>query len=1250
MTVRTCHPACLRSPESIKYDSPLPQTYSFWPPVNKTEEGLGWIYNAADAIGGFLIPMPKIPAAMLTEEIFTAPADFARYSLPNALREFPRFVMAATFGISLALVFPVFGCLLLTCRCCCGTCGGASDAFEGERDHVWKCLCFFSLGICCALMTAAAGYAILSDLYMYTGITNLLPHVNRLLRDVETLYNKTQDEIDTLLMKDFSIFEMEMGQRLDSCVKLIAEDSDKGTSGAVSPLLAVEKLISHIAAMKKAAEKARESALHLADNVSRLAEALTFPTTMSHVLKVSEKCFALVPRPPPCEPVLDAKALLNVQSGYLPMASGVLDVLSNYTAQLTAIDAAAQKAQVGQAAQVPNSKAQFLQAAGVSVQQAKDYIRQLGDHLGDEANLFYIDLLEFPEVLAQTVQEKLGKPYRAAEPYLAIYTIVKLGIIGVLIVSMCAYVLGLLVVAWGQPAGCCNYRSGRWCFSCGACLFVLLFGFIALGATVGLLGSILVSRCGCTLAEHLGQSVLVEPIRFFQAVVKERIGGDILIKVSTAVSAEYMVGALARFDECEGTNVSAYRIMGEPFVRNLSAAFGSEKEVAFLWEGFNWTQLQEELDGIAGPLGGGADDASKLQDLAKLLSPLLNFSLDIPKPPSEPDLSTQVRTINTNTDNAEKLKQALEDMKPVAAAAGLEADVISGQTEVDNIILKFQLCTKAKNKVVENLESIEDLVKINGRPADDFKAETIKTLGDKKASHDQLNKANALLEERKRSLSVVVKGYSDYVIYKIKEDLARCPPAYTMYSSSLVVVCSGVVHPFMGFWFCVATYLAIGILAMFMALFMSTLYSRKPRPKPPVTEPEELFSPPVSPDVFSKPTYSTSMESVATKPSKKKRKPKKAPPSSSSSSCSCVYTDTPTPEPGPAARKKRFIDYYDCSPDDDDFNIYIKIMKAHGHEEKPESKIKDQAKPEIEVSSSGDIFIRYDDGINVEAKKSPKGEREEDKQKEKEERKGKSGTNETQIGMHEDDHLDKTKAMTKKEASAAAGKRGNGRGERSQKKELSRKLSSAAHGEKMPGLDGKKAKETKGESSPKMEEDARQSSLDTHAERGVKGRKGGQLKKAKRSLSLGGHESKESHLDGKKGKDNAAAAPKDKKHTDLKEWGEGEDSIQSKHKDKGEKKGNAEEKGEGTKQKQGGSRRKKSTTDVRALLYEPPQSGVARALRAISQRALPRDLGSSVLNSITNSSVNLARSLFSRYQNVRGDSEEEDQSPEPFSP
>ncbi|KAH7955322.1 hypothetical protein HPB52_000282 [Rhipicephalus sanguineus] len=229
----------------------------------------------------------------------------------------------------------------------------------------------------------------------------------------------------------------------------------------------------------------------------------------------------------------------------------------------------------------------------------------------------------------------------AAEPYIGIYTLAKLGFVGVLIFAVFIYVCGLLIVAWGKPAGCCNYRSGRWCFSFGACLFVLLFAFIALSSTLGLLAAIMATRIGCTLADHPGQPVLIEPIRFLQSVVKHHVDYDTIKWVFSAVSPEYAVRVLARFDECQETHLSTYRIMGEPFVRNLTAVIGYQKELAFLWDGFNMSEINTKLDGITGALGGSATDASKLKELGKELSPLLAFSLDIPKPPTEPDLSTQ---------------------------------------------------------------------------------------------------------------------------------------------------------------------------------------------------------------------------------------------------------------------------------------------------------------------------------------------------------------------------------------------------------------------------------------------------------------------------------------------------------------------------------------------------------------------------------------------------------------------------------
>ncbi|XP_077507713.1 uncharacterized protein LOC144118744 [Amblyomma americanum] len=64
-----------------------------------------------------------------------------------------------------------------------------------------------------------------------------------------------------------------------------------------------------------------------------------------------------------------------------------------------------------------------------------------------------------------------------------------------------------------------------------------------------------------------------------------------------------------------------------------------------------------------------------------------------------------------------------------------------------------------------------------------------------------------------------------------------------MYESTVNVVCDGIVKPFGGFWFSVASCLAVGTVAMFMALCMSTLYSRKPRPPlpPPAPKSEPYF-------------------------------------------------------------------------------------------------------------------------------------------------------------------------------------------------------------------------------------------------------------------------------------------------------------------------------------------------------------------------------------------------------------------------
>ncbi|XP_077508103.1 uncharacterized protein LOC144119315 isoform X2 [Amblyomma americanum] len=282
--------ACLRPVDSIKYEPAVSNTYTFQPPVKKGDGVLGFLYQAVEAVGRILIPVPKIASVALSEQAVRKPAVYLKQNVPAALREYPRLISAISLGLALAIVFPVFGCCLLTCRCCCGACGGDSKVEEGDHDRCWRCVCFLTLGACCVVMTVAAGFAVVANLYTYAGIADVLPYTKRSIGDLVNIYHKTQDEVDTLLLQDYSIFETEMGQRMDKVSK-----------------------------MKTTAEKTRTTAHELADLVSKLAEKLTFPATTSNVAKVTDKCITLAPRPLPCEAVLNAKALLNAQSGYLPL-------------------------------------------------------------------------------------------------------------------------------------------------------------------------------------------------------------------------------------------------------------------------------------------------------------------------------------------------------------------------------------------------------------------------------------------------------------------------------------------------------------------------------------------------------------------------------------------------------------------------------------------------------------------------------------------------------------------------------------------------------------------------------------------------------------------------------------------------------------------------------------------------------------------------------------------------------------------
>ncbi|XP_049520775.1 uncharacterized protein LOC125944393 [Dermacentor silvarum] len=402
------------------------------------------------------------------------------------------------------------------------------------------------------------------------------------------------------------------------------------------------------------------------------------------------------------------------------------------------------------------------------------------------------------------------------------------------------YACGLCVTAWAPAQGCCSYRSGRWCFSLGACVFVLLFGFTALLTLAGLVAAFMATRCGCALAADLKQAGVAAVLRYLVQLVQINTEDDsVASKLLTAVSSDYLLNIVKRFGSCDSEPRSAYRLVGEPFVRNASKAIGYEKQLSFLWDGFDQKQLNAKLQFINGGSLGSIVNLSALSALATTMEPLRQFKLQALK---VEEIETKVEDISTKGEYAEELKTALDAMaRQMTAQTALSSELTDALQDVDKIITDLIDCDLKKKVLQDSLKKMKSLMKVDSKPVDVFKSEAIMAIGDTKKLQDAIDKVNLQVQPYQQNIASVVQYYSEYVVNQMKDTIANCAPAYTMYLSSVSVICDGVVKPFSGFWFCVASFLAVGMVAMFMALCMSTLYSRKPRPpkpRPPEPKPQ----------------------------------------------------------------------------------------------------------------------------------------------------------------------------------------------------------------------------------------------------------------------------------------------------------------------------------------------------------------------------------------------------------------------------
>ncbi|KAH8042559.1 hypothetical protein HPB51_024612 [Rhipicephalus microplus] len=387
------------------------------------------------------------------------------------------------------------------------------------------------------------------------------------------------------------------------------------------------------------------------------------------------------------------------------------------------------------------AKDDFMKATEKGIKDVKDTLQNFGDDLGDKANAFYIMPLEYPEDLVAASDRSIVGKYRKYRLFVLGFFGLNAAMAGLLLLCPTTlYFFGLVIIAWAPTQGCCNYRSGRWCFSLGAFAFVLIFGFAALLTTAGLLTSIVATRCGCALAADLEQPGIVAVVRYLVQLVEIYTDDDsIASELVSAVTIDYLTTIVKRFSACYTEPRSAYRLLGEPYVRNASKAIGYEKQLSFLWDGFDQKELDQRLQFIGGSLG-SVVNLSALSVLASKLTPLLQFQLEAMK---IKEIEKEVGDISMQAEYADELKIALEVMEQhVPSQTPLAKDLADAIKEVDDISSNLIHC---------------DLKKL-------FKSEAITDVGDTHKVQLAIDKATAQVKPYKDNIGHVVQHYREYVV------------------------------------------------------------------------------------------------------------------------------------------------------------------------------------------------------------------------------------------------------------------------------------------------------------------------------------------------------------------------------------------------------------------------------------------------------------------------------------------------------
>lgn len=807
---------CL-SPVNINFSSVDSSAYDFQSVRMPEASGMDHLYSIVTHFA-YVIAEPGLPKGLLEDDqLFKDPISIILTRWKELPRMFMGLLVLVAVGLVLAVIVPFVGVLVLCCRCCCKRCGGAENVPEGKGDAAkrgWRGVLLFILAV---VLLFAVVCAFVTNAFVPAAVVKLPDSIEHSAHDVVLVVNRTKDDVDHLLVKNYGEFKSEFEQRLNVCTHQVGDDVSAIITKSPAFQLKqvaenVEKLsleVNNITDVAKQAKGLMDEIKKSVDNVKHSVD------------EASKKC-RNNNGGSTCDDIDKNKKDLEFK-----FDSVNLSKIEEAKKELDKLDPATLKSEIEKALDTEERRKDIMQKVNTATNEIRTKLNDVEQTLQDTSKKFNLPLISDPKALDVS---SIRDVFDDAQPYIAYYGYVTLAIACVLAIVLACYVLGMTWGGCGSREGSCNRKTGGSCLTTGAVLFVLAFFIPMVLSTLILAVGIAGQRGVCDVARDPGGEHSVALVGRVVESLGQQLG---------AINGTTIEDIAKRFGECRNKSYSLFQLLGKELVMNITrrvAGSDQQRSVDWLWGEGDVTQI--DIDAGIREFEKTIDsinvDSIVPKEVDDRIAQLRSFSVDTK---DLSDLEAKVSGAKLKF-NLEEVLTKMEDFK---SGKSMTKEVLTLLNNVTDELKKLQGFVKEleelKAVVVPSIKQVNILLKINDTKLNDY---AVKIIDKAKAQlKEDVKKTIESARKYKDKFLEMVNEYLNHTRRGVEENVGDCQDLYRVYSAAVSSVCDDILLPLNGYWFSVAAFLVVGIPAVIFALCLASLYAR--------VDPATLYLDPLSP-------------------------------------------------------------------------------------------------------------------------------------------------------------------------------------------------------------------------------------------------------------------------------------------------------------------------------------------------------------------------------------------------------------------